>query len=345
MRAAIALLLGLGLLALAPQATAHGALTLNEFDTYAISDFEGQEDSFPWEGWEIWDIYTGDGYSTDLGSHAVYLKGNFAGDGTLRPSGGEVWELRFRFNVGNASFERSIAHDGTDVSTDFERLDWQIADGNVFQVHAWVPVASWEDQAVTDLVVTSLVDGALRDTAPGGIHDPATGAEVPVEAPATPVFPPLGEGRIVDAVPLTGPQKFLDVALAPGGDGAFTFTVQNPLPAQGQHFMFQADDRPDWNLDGAPAAVSLNGSDELAFTLRLAPGGNETIEPLPVHLLTDIGGKRTYYAYLADDGVALTEDPALAVAAVGPADTQDAPAVPVLVSLVALALLARRRTR
>ena len=64
------------MLAMVPAAAAHGALELNEFDTYALSDFEGQEDSFPWEGFEIWDVYVGDGYNAVFDSHGVYFKGN-----------------------------------------------------------------------------------------------------------------------------------------------------------------------------------------------------------------------------------------------------------------------------
>ena len=179
----------LGILLATPSVMAHGALTLNEFDTYAISDFEGHEESFAWEGWEIWDVYVGDGYNLQHDSHGVYFKANFAGDGTLRPLGGQSWELTFTFMVGGAIHERSIVHDGSTVATDFDALDWQVADGNVFQIHAWALVPEWQDLSVSDLVVVSSVDGAPRDTAPGGIHDPVTGAEIPVNVPPDPHLP------------------------------------------------------------------------------------------------------------------------------------------------------------
>ncbi|HET6399710.1 MAG TPA: hypothetical protein VFH47_09180, partial [Candidatus Thermoplasmatota archaeon] len=203
----------------APTVSAHGDLAIHEFDTLAIRDFEGQEDSFAWEGFEIWDVYVGDGYSAAHDANGVYFKVNFAGDGTERPTGGVAWTINFRFKVGEEAFERELSHDGTTVTSDFESLEWTIADGNVLQVKAWVPVPEWSGKAVTDLVIVSSVDGEPRDTAPGGVHAPGTGTEIPVEGPGTPVFPPLGEGRIVDEVPLTGPPKYLNVSIAPQGAG------------------------------------------------------------------------------------------------------------------------------
>ena len=83
----------------------------------------------------------------------------------------------------------------------------------MFQVHAWVPIPTWENLSIQDLVVLSAVDGNPRDIAPGGFYDPITGQEIPFSAPPTPVFPAMGEGRIVETVPLTGAAKFLDTTV------------------------------------------------------------------------------------------------------------------------------------
>ena len=299
----------------APGVSAHGALTINEFDTYAISDFEAHEDSFAWEGFEIWDVYAGDGYDQAHAAHGVYFKANFAGDGTVRPAGGQTWEVRFDFSVGGQDLTRSIMHDGAKVTTDFEALEWQIADGNVLQVHAWTPVPAWQGLDISNLVVRSYVDGDIRDTAPGGIHLPGTGTEVPVHVPATPIFPEMGEGRIVERVALTGAAKFLNVSMARHGEGLFQFTITNALAQQGQHFMFHAAPTSGWTLEGKPAPVSIDGGESMTFQLRLHADRNHSIEPLRLELMTDIGGMQSYFAFVGEAGVEIVDDAALAVPA------------------------------
>jgi hypothetical protein len=301
----------LALACVAPTASAHGALAVNELETYAISDFEGQEDSFPWEGWEIWDVYVGDAYSEANQSHGVYFKANFAGDGSARPTGSQEWSIDVTFNVGEQAFARRITHDGTDVTTDFEGFEWQIADGNVFQVRAWAPVASWEGLSVTDIVLVSSVDGEPRDTAPGGIHLPGSGTEVPVEAPATPIFPALGEGRIVDAVPLTGPAKFLTTIILDRSNGTFDFVVENPLQEQGQHVMLRASSPSAWTVTPEDPGASLDGGDTATLTATFTPASSDgsVVEPLLLDILTDIGGRQTYYVFIDADGqVSLTDN-------------------------------------
>lgn len=295
----------------APGVAAHGALELNKFDTYALSDFEGHEDSFPWEGFEIWDVYVGDGYNTALASHGVYFKGNFAGDGTVRPTGGASWGLEFTFDVGGQSYTRWIAHDGAEVTTDFEQLEHQIADGNVLQIHAWVPIPEWDGHEVANLVVVSSVDGSPRDVAPGGFFDPVLGQEIPFSAPPTVIFPAMGEGRVVDTVPLTGAAKFLEVAVA-GSDGTYTFTVNNTLASQGQHFMLQVPSMGNWTINGRPNPESLEGGASSSFTLDLTPG-NGVVAPLRLDFTTDIGGRQSWFAYANAEGVQLTQDEAMAV--------------------------------
>lgn len=302
------LLLALGL----PTAAAHGDLEINELETLIIRDFEGHEDSFAWEGFEIWDVYAGEGHNATLGSDGVYFKVNLAGDGTARPTGGRVWTLTFTFTVGDEPFERVITHDGADVTTTFESLQWLVADGNVAQVKAWTPVADWTGKTLKDVVIVSSVDGKPRDTAPGGVHDPATGRERPVEAPSTFVFPPMGEGRIVEEVALSGPGKYLDLAVTPLGDGAFTLVVTNPLEKQGQHVMLDAKPSAGWELATSSPPHSLDGGKSATFDIRLnvtgAPG--DRIEPYAIDLLTDIGGRKTLYATLGPEGVLLVDAPA-----------------------------------
>lgn len=328
-------------LLLLPLAQAHGALELNQFDTYAISDFEGQEDSFPWEGFEIWDIYAGDGYHMESRSHGVYFKGNFAGDGTLRPTGSESWDLTFTFDVGNASYERTISHDGTAVTTDFEGLEHQISDGNVFQVHAWVPIQNWTGAAISNLVVASSVDGSLRDVAPGGIFDPVLGVEVPVQVPPTPVFPEMGEGRIVESVPLTGGAKFLDVTVTNAGD-SFAFSVNNTLATQGQHFMVSVGNESAWTVEGNPSVQTLEGGAGMQFTIDLEYQEDVPVAPLQIDLMSDVGALQSWYAYVDEGVIKITSDASQASLYV-PLLEEEAPSLPLLLPLVAVLLLASRR--
>ncbi len=337
----------LALAAMAPAASAHGALAVNELETYAISDFEGQEDSFPWEGWEIWDVYVGEGYSQAQGSDGVYFKVNLAGDGTARPTMGQVWAVTFTFNVGSTAFERQITHDGAEVTTDFEELEWQVADGNVFQARAWVPVAQWAGQSVTDIVLVSSVDGEPRDTAPGGIHTPGTGTEIPVEGPGTPVFPPLGEGRIVDAVPLTGPGKFLNVSVASLGEGAFEFTITNPLKEQGQHAMLNPASAAAWSVTPSEWNANLEAGKATTLRVVLSPSAADgsMVEPLRLDILTDIGGRQSYFAFIDAGQVTLVEDAAAAKAGTFGEAAKEAPAISLAPLAIALALAVRLRSK
>lgn len=324
----------------APAASAHGALAVNELETYAISDFEGQEDSFPWEGWEIWDVYVGEGYSQVHASDGVYFKVNLAGDGTSRPTMGQVWTVTIKFNVGDQAFERHITHDGAEVTTDFEELEHQVADGNVFQVRAWVPVAEWAGQSVTEIVLVSSVDGEPRDTAPGGIHLPGTGAEVPVEAPPSPIFPAMGEGRLVEAVPLTGPGKFLNVTVLPMGNGAFEFTVTNPLKEQGQHAMLNAAPLNGWTVTPSDWNSNLEAGKSAILRAEIKPNtaDGSMVEPVRFDLLSDIGGRQSYYAYVDTGQVTLVEDPAAARTGTFGESAREAPGFSVGPLVVALAL-------
>lgn len=334
--------------AVAAPVSAHGDLAVHELETLAIRDFEGQEDSFPWEGFEIWDVYVGDGYDAVRDAHGVYFKVNLAGDGTQRPTGSAAWTVDIRFLVGDEAVERQIVHDGTDVTTTFEALEWTIADGNVFQVKAWTPVPAWQGKAVRDIVLVSSVDGEPRDTAPGGIHLPGTGTEVPVEAPGSGVFPPMGEGRIVEEVPLTGPEKYLELTVTPVGNGSFDFTVKNPLAQQGQHVHLREPAAGAWSLASPLPSVELDGGASATFRVALVPDtAAAVVEPLVLDLYTDIGGRHLRYAYLDQGEVRLTHDAAVATTAtLEPAQPSPAPGlVAVALAFVAVAVVRAARQR
>lgn len=325
-------------------AAGHGSLVVNETETIAIRDFEGHEDSFPWEGFEIWDVYVGDGYDATLDADGVYFKVNFAGDGTVRPLGGAEWTIAFSFDVGEQSYERVITHDGVDVTTTFEALEWTVADGNVFQVKAWAPVDSWQGKSVRNIVLVSAVDGNARDTAPGGIHDPATGMEVPVEGPATPVFPAIGEGRIVDEVQLTGPEKFLIVNMTPKGDGRFEVELTNPLKEQGQHVHLRTPDTA-WGFTTTASAMELAGAAATKLELKLTPPSTGPREPVLLDFYTDIGGRNQLYAYMADGDVHITRDATQATTANNeePATSPGLAALLMVLFVLGLAWTQRRR--
>lgn len=341
MAARLALLSILALAALAPAASAHGALAVNELETYAISDFEGQEDSFPWEGFEIWDVYVGDGHSQAHGSDGVYFKVNLAGDGASRPTMGQVWAVTFTFNVGDQAFERRITHDGAEVTTDFEELEWQIADGNVFQARAWVPVPDWAGRSVTDILLVSSVDGEARDTAPGGIHLPGAGAEVPVQAPPTTVFPAMGEGRLVESVPLTGPGKFLAVSVAALGNGTFELNVTNPLREQGQHAMLRLPATPGWSVTPSEWNANLDAGRSAVLRVQAVPAtaaDGSIVDPMRFDLLSDIGGRHTFHAFVDGGEVALGQDEAAAQPAAFGEAAEESPGLSLFAMAAALAV-------
>lgn len=334
---------------LASPASAHGDLEVNELEVLAIRDFEGMEDSFPWGGFEIWDVYVGEGYNESFDQNGVYFKVNLAGDGTARPPGGEsaLWTLNIRFKADAEEFERQLTHDGQTITTTFESLQWMVADGNVLQIKAWVPIENAIGKNVTDIVLVSSVDDDPRDTAPGGVHDPAAAEEVPVTGPGTGVFPPLGEGRIVEQVHLTGPAKFLNVTIEPRGNATFAITTTNVLKEQGQHVILTGDMHPSWNLTTDQWGKSLDGGASTTFlvTLRTDAPPGALIEPLPLDFLTDIGGRRTITAFLGDAGVELTPEPTLARAATLPDAERSVPIGATSVILVAMATLALLRRK
>ena len=331
---------------LAPLATAHGDLEVNELETLAIRDFEGMEDSFPWEGFEIWDVYVGEGYNDSYDIDGVYFKVNLAGDGTQRPLGGAIWSLNFQFKVDEEAFEREIMHDGASVTTTFESLQWMVADGNVFQVKAWAPVPNIKGRNVTDITIVSAVDGEPRDSAPGGVHTPGAGAEAPVSGPGTPIFPPIGEGRVVDAVPLTGPEKFIELELTPLGEGKFGVRVTNPLEEQGQHVILTADPAAGWDMNTTSWGGNLDGKASTEWEMTLIPRASaSSVAPLRVDILTDIGGHRTLYAFMGETGVEIVDDPALAATATMDDGSKDTPTIPVALLLTALLAIALARRR
>lgn len=335
MRALLAALAGL--LLLAPVASAHGDMEINELETLAIADFEGLEDSFPWGGFEIWNVYVGEGYNETLGSDGVYFKVNLAGDGTKRAPGQQAWTVAFHFAVGEETFDRQFTHDGSTITTDFESLQWMVADGNVLQVKAWTPLANATGKSVKDVTLVSSVDGDARDTAPGGVHAPAAGAEIPVNVPATPVFPEMGEGRKVDEVPLTGPGKFFETSITPAGAGSFAIVVKNVLAEQGQHVIFRPQITDGWNVSLPDWGLNLKGGESGAFNATLrpdAPAGTQVV-PLRIDLVTDIGGRRTFFAFLENGEVKLVPEGEPAVAASIPAPPLEAPA-PALFAALAL---------
>jgi hypothetical protein len=331
----------------APAVAAHGDLEINELETLAIRDFEGMEDSFPYEGFEIWDVYVGEGYNQTLDGDGVYFKVNFAGDGTQRPAGGDAWTIGIQFNVGDESFERELTHDGTTITSTFESLQWTIADGNVLQIKAWVPVENGTGKSVTEVVVVSSVDGEPRDMAPGGVYAPGSGSELPVTAPGTPVFPPMGEGRIVTEVPLTGAAKFLNVSIVAKDEATFTVTVTNPLKEQGQHVILDASPSAPWDFSASSAVAMLDGGASTTFdlTIRANATSGMRADAFPIDIISDIGGRQTLYAFLGDEGVALTPD----ASGVRPASTPEGvletpgPVLPLLFAALVFAVFARRR--
>ena len=109
----------------------------------------------------------------------------------------------------------------------------------------------------------------------------------------------------------TGAAKFLEVAVA-GSDGTYTFTVNNTLASQGQHFMLQVPSMGNWTINGRPNPGSLEGGASSSFTLDLTPG-NGVVAPLRLDFTTGIGGRQSWFAYANAEGVQLTQDEAMAV--------------------------------
>lgn len=138
---------------------------------------------------------------------------------------------------------------------------------------------------VDNVTMRSYADDDLRDIAPGGIFLPMSGgaAEVPQES----------SQRLVDALELAGPSGYVDIELSADRADA-TVEVANALD-NGQHVALEPVETPGWNVTvGGFDQASLEVDESVAFKLN-ATADPTTTEPLPVHVVTDLGGFRTVY--------------------------------------------------
>lgn len=160
----------------------------------------------------------------------------------------------------------------------------------------------------------------------------------------------MGEGRIVEAVPLTGPGKFLKIAVVPLGNGTFEFNVTNPLKEQGQHVMLQPTSTAAWTVTPSEWNANLEAGKSATLRAEIKPSaaGGAMVDPIPFDLVTDIGGRQTYYAYVDAGQVTVVDD--MNAASAGPfgAADKEAGAPPLSLLVIALAVglvLHRSRAR
>lgn len=138
---------------------------------------------------------------------------------------------------------------------------------------------------ISDVTMRSYAGEDLRDIAPGGIFVPMTSGTGEVPQPES--------QRLVDALELAGPSGYVDVELSTDGTNA-TLDVTNALD-NGQHVSVEPAPTPGWNTSFAgPSQGSLEANDSTVFELDATPAPDAT-RPLPVHVVTDLGGHHVFY--------------------------------------------------
>jgi hypothetical protein len=187
----------------------------------------------------------------------------------------------------------------------------------------------------------SLVDGDVRDWAPGGIPIPgANGAAGGYEDPTA--IP--GQGLLVSSLVLEDASGYLRTesiqATADAATRRYNITLQNALQNGGQHVHVAVVDEAGWtySLVGETMRV-LDANQTMTFALVTEANGTG---PLRLDVLTDVGGRLGIY--VEPDGRMWTAD-GISAAPGEPGKTTGAPAPGVLLLVVALAAVAALRRR
>lgn len=340
-----ALLAALAFLAAVPAALAHDPLEAAELETQVLED-EADDSFYVTGGFDVWQLFVGEAHVPEIGAgpagDGLYFRTSLFGDFAGRPANVKEYRVTFTFETPAGSVTRYLATtDGTTFDTDFDALLVEPEDDQVVVQRAFVSYASAgvaPGDAVGAFLVESLVDGEVRDRAPGGILVPGTGGRVEV---------PMESKVLEESVTLTGPGRYVRVTPNDMGGGAYSVSVASALKEGGQHVHLEAPRVPGWTLtlEGENGG-NLKPGDTKVIRFRLDASGEGEVAPATLDVTTDLGGRSSVIAAVQGGKVVLLPDGAEAapgsLSALGGASVPGAGALGALLAAVAVALARRR---
>lgn len=354
---AAALALALALVALAPPATAHSAAEPLSIEVKVLQD-EGSDEFYWYDGYDLWYLLVREAYLVEEGREGLMFRfelyGGFGPGPDAGPEGAERMVVDVGLSAGPDDRSRWWRFSTTDdaewegnatihqVNVTEDQLPWTGVTARLQAFVSYAELGAGPGSEVGAFWMRSWADDDLRDVAPGGVPVPGTnGAAVA----------PSESGRPNETLALQGPVGYVDLAVELDGWNV-TVTAANPFEDQGQHVVVRTVPTPGWDVsargDGRLVA-SLDGGQQAVFELTARPAPDAT-EPLPLEIVTDVGGRERLYLGV-DGGADLTVGPdasALSVDPPAPAAGEATPGPGLWAAVAALAaalLLARRRRR
>lgn len=297
----------LAVLMAAPAALAHAAVTPLPVETELLAD-EG-EDAFYWiDGYDLFDLLVREAYHAPADAEGVIFRFTLYGGFGPTPT---TDALHIEIGSADAGPLRITTTDDQTWTGDMEIVFLDIvADeppftGYTAKVQAFVPYETLGLQkggTLDGVWMASYAGDELVDLAPGGIFVPGTmgAGEVPTES-----------RRLVESHPLGGPTGYAKVLARATGE-TLTLTVENPFGDLGQHLSVHPQETPGWTITtDLPSQASVEGDESATFTYAVTVGPEAT-DPLPIAVLTDLGGREWHYLGYENGTLTLHGDAAAA---------------------------------
>ncbi|HWG89859.1 MAG TPA: hypothetical protein VNZ52_03325 [Candidatus Thermoplasmatota archaeon] len=332
-----------------PSVLAHGTLEAREVETLLLVD-EADDSFYTTGGYDLYEVYIGEAHLREAGMGAAgdgfYFRTILFGNFAERPPGTNEYRVEFNFAGPDGPMMRYLlTKDGKTFETDFDHLMVTVEDNQVEVNRAFVALQNaslTRQMALRDFRVTSLVDGEVRDRAPGGIYVPRTGGQVEVPMPS--------EVR-ADSYTLVGPTKYVAAAAARSPAGNYTLTITSLLKEGEQHVSLATANVTDYTFvlpAEAGGVLKAGGTMTIPFTLEpMDRNGDGALEPFQLDVLSDIGGRVGFVVSLQNGTAALLPEGAVAVAQPWSPETPLQAPLPGLVAVtlaaVGAAFLLRRR--
>lgn len=290
----------LALLMATPTALSHAAEEPLNVEVEVLED-EG-EDAFYWyDGYDLYNLFVREAYWEPLDQEGIIFRFTLYGGFSEAP---EVDALHIDISAGsdNATTLRLTTTDDQTWEGDLTVVAANITEdeppftGVTSKLQAFVPYDALglsPGDTLANVSMASYAGEDLRDIAPGGFFLPGSGGqgEVPGESQ-----------RLVDELPLEGTGGYTEVTPTATGSSV-QLLVKSNLEATGQHIEVVPGQAPGWNLTvEGPTAASVDAGGETTFDLNVTASSSAT-EPLPVAIITDLGGRE--WVYLGINGTEL----------------------------------------